>query len=211
MLRVIGGNLPSATWTYGAEQDVSDTEWSYSNVPLGDAKSGRVIVVALGARSLQANSDFASVTIGGTNMAQQVKSSPLLNAELWSLAYPTGSTADVVVQTGGDAALGFHMSVWALYNLRNGATALDTDSDNQGFPTANATLDLPSSGILIACGNENASMDEGVTWSGVTQDYISSDDLFTGVSVQGQGADSTYDISATSDVGVVSVAAGVWR
>jgi len=122
------------------------TTHTYSAQNIGAAASDRIIVVCVAVRG----SAPTSVTIGGNAMAQRATSVNGSNwAGIYSLAFPTGTTADIVVNLPGSQTGSI-----SVYNLTLGsasATPSDTDTANVASGTSlNLTaLTIPTNGFAV--------------------------------------------------------------
>ncbi len=113
-----GSAAPTSGYIGTASDTVNRTTYTFSDVPIGDAETGRMVVVGVfGDRNVGTPSTVTSVTIGGTtatSVASRTDDSLIVN--LRHAQKDTGETADIVV-TFGQAQSQCVIAVFALYGL----------------------------------------------------------------------------------------------
>ena len=175
------------------------TSFTFSSVPFGAAYSGRLVVVAIGARALLTSGRITGVTIGGVSATQLVSYSGAgvdgqYPFDIWAATVPSGATGTVAVtynQTMREAWI----AVWSAYDML--ATPYDTLAVTTG-----GGIDTKAGGVLIAAFYGDA--DPSHTLTGVTEEF---DETPTGTTYVDAGgslsptATSTGHTVSTSDVG----------
>lgn len=131
-----------------------------STINTGTPDPSRVLIFA---SAFQAGSAVPSPTIDGNAMTLQVQKavSGTNVVSIWSLAWPTGTTATLGGQGTGS---GFAQAVYAMYGASSATPAHTASSSSQS-----STIDVPAGGGMVAAGYTNNGL-SGFTWTGVTAD-----------------------------------------
>lgn len=143
---------------------------TYSGVSIGTASANRIVVVLVA--SELASASINSVTLGGNSMNAGTQGNfGAVYARAFYLAYPTGTTADIVVTYGANASsTQNHIAVYSVTGAVYSATGADQSSD------MDATDRLTTGAITIASGGGFIAVAAGATdgtaktWANATED-----------------------------------------
>lgn len=143
---------------------------TYSGVAIGDATANRIVVVLVA--SELASASINSVTLGGNSMTAGTQGNfGAVYARAFYLAYPTGTTADIVVTYGANASsTQNHIAVYSVTGGVYSSTGADQSSD------MDATDRLTTGSITIASGGGFIAVAAGATdgtaktWANATED-----------------------------------------
>jgi hypothetical protein len=136
------------------------TQFTFTGVNFGPPAPNRIIVVGLCNTSFNG---FTSVTIGG------IAANFLGNSTLWYAVVPSGSSGDVVANTGSFSGSCAIAGMYSIVGVRS-TVPTATDSDIKGTNVAfNRNINVQRNGILIAYAlAEGAVVTE--TFSAMTKD-----------------------------------------
>lgn len=143
---------------------------TYSGVSIGTAASNRIVVVLVGTEFTSASID--SVTLGGQTMtAGDQGNQGGVYARAFYLAYPTGTTADIVVTFGANPGnTQNHIAVYrvtgAVYASKGSHNSTDMDSTS---PLTTGSISIAEGGGFIAvaaCATDN----NAKAWANATED-----------------------------------------
>jgi len=143
---------------------------TYSGVAIGAAAANRIVVVLVG--SELASASINSVTLGGNAMSAGTQGNfDAVYARAFYLAYPTGTTADIVVTYGaGATSTQNHIAVYSVTGGVYSSTGADQSSD------MDTTDRLTTGAITIASGGGFIAIAAGATdtvaktWANATED-----------------------------------------
>lgn len=212
---VIGASVASLVFQ-ATTQQTSSTNYTFSSQAIGQATASRYVIVAAHLYSNSART-ISSLTVGGISATQVITQSVTnffaYRASIYIVAVPTGTTADIVVNTSGVCEL-MTISVWAAYDL-NSATAVDSDSATS---TGSTTFSIPSmstsaDGFAVAsCVYNRNGTGSAFAWTNATErsdTVLNIGGVYTGAS--GADASTTGSGLAISTVvsGSSSVDAGI--
>jgi hypothetical protein len=180
------------------------TTHTFTGASLGAAADDRIIAVVVSAyHSPGGGPTVSSLTIGGVsaNFRLRAVGSTRVTVELWTLAVPLGTTANIVVQ-------------WSVDSVRCGAGVFrivgsdgEAPSDtatNTGTGNLSTTIDVVDNGALLAgVGATRGASSFSTTFAGVTESY---DEVISGGVCQSGGCadlstgESGRTVSATFNV-----------
>lgn len=146
----------------------SALEHTYTNVDIGKPDSSRIVVVVT--QHYSVSPATTGITVGGSAMTlakQNLSSTALGEVSIWYLAYPTGTTADIVVTKGGSNSVNI-TSVYALYGMTSSTPDVTSESDADPA-VLSANITAGSFGIGAARTYLNSA--NNYTWVGLTEDY----------------------------------------
>jgi hypothetical protein len=204
-----------ATFVDNAESDGDLTTYTFAGHAIGDAATGRHVLVGIGASGGSGQSDrtISSVTVGG-NAATAVgtlvtsTSTTTTYAVLYIIQVDSGTTADIVV-TWSDALVSTGIAVWALYNLLS-ATPTDTATSVTG---SNIGIDVEARGVIVGYNHtqRNAAGGSVHTWTNLTERFdeqidAGNSDSHTGASDAFGAAETNRLISISFDAGTTLAA-----
>ncbi len=124
---------------------------TYSGVALGAAAPNRIIVVTVASELTSAS--INSVTLGGSAMTAGTQGNQgVVYARTFYLAYPTGTTADVVVTYGANPdSTQNHIAVYRVLDAVYTSTGADQSTDmDTTDPLTTGSITVASGGLLIA-------------------------------------------------------------
>jgi hypothetical protein len=172
---ITGSNTANATSTS------SGAVHTFLGQSLGAADGSRIIAVGVGAGDNIQNRTITSVTVGGVSLTQRIVANnstptgPVENfeAEIWSGAVPSGTTADIVVTMSGiiGAYRGVGISVHRMVGsvvATPSATASDSDTTGSTDPLT-VSVNTEEGGYVVCCGLAFKVAPNVATWSGVTE------------------------------------------
>ena len=172
---ITGSNTANATSSSSAAVH------TFSGESLGAADPSRIIAVGVGAGDNTQNRTITSVTVGGAALTQRIAANnstptgPVENfeAEIWSGAIPSGTTADIVVTMSGiiGASRGVGISVHRMVGpvvAAPSATASDSDTTGSTDPLT-VSVNTEDGGYVVCCGLAFKVAPNVATWSGVTE------------------------------------------
>lgn len=159
------------TYLQSVTSSTDGTSWTFSSQNLGAASPTRTIVLLIQTISTATSSNVASVTVGGVSMTLQ--SNGLFNgsandvrSSIWHGLVPTGTTGDVVVTGGANAALAIVVHMYS--TQASNINGYEGDSVASANPVT-ASFDMPPGSAIIA-GGVSLTTTNGMTASGITID-----------------------------------------
>ena len=195
---------------------VALTTYTFTGASLGAAADDRIIAVVVDTYDGGAGSPtVSSLTVGGVaaNFRLRAVGSTDVTVELWTLAVPLGTTADIVVQWSvGVARCG--AGVFRIVGS-DGEAPSDTATDS-GAGNLSTTIDVVDNGALLAgVGGTRGASAFSTTFAGVTESYDETvsggachsggcADLSTGES--GRTVSATFSAAPDRGVGLVVAA-----
>ena len=207
--------LPSIAFQATTPQ-TSATNYTFSSQAIGTASSTRYVIVAAHLYSNSART-ISSVTVGGISATQVITQSVVnfysYRASIYIAAVPTGTTADVVVNTSGVCEQ-MTINVWAAYDL-NSATAVDSDSATS---TGSSTFNIPAmttsaDGVALAsCVYNRNGSGSAFAWTNATErsDTVQNiGGIYTGASAADAVTTGSNVSISTTVSGSASVDAGI--
>ena len=171
-----GGQASAALLTFASDGNtdyISAGTHTYSSQGIGVASSDRVVLVSIYSLSLH---DVQSITCGGVSMTKirAANYDTYGKSSIWGVAYPTGTTADIVVTYSSSSGVYFNaIGVYALTGTASDFTKFDFGSDTASS-TMSTTLDIPANGAVLVTGGADGgsafSADAGFTedWEEIT-------------------------------------------
>lgn len=188
----------SITFTDESRLTTSTTEYTFTTQALGTAAADRYLIIGVEQRFTSGTPTITSVTVGGvaaTALFTEIDGGAATSsANMYIVAYPTGTTADIVVNhSGGCTSCG--IGVWAAYGLRS-ATPTDSGTSNTtGAMTTDLDVleDSVAVGFVLTSGSGAA---RTTTWTNLSEDF---DITVAGFNVQ-SGASAAFATPATVTV-----------
>ena len=217
---ILGSNTANDSSTTG-----SDTIFTFSDQALGDADSTRVIAVAVGMGTGDANPrTIDSVTVGGANLTKRVgafadnSGIESFRAEIWSAVIASDTTADIVVTLSGSLGdnRGVAISVHRLVgNVSAAPNATAEDNDNDGTTDSlTVSVNTEANGYVVCCGVSFKTAPNTATWSGVTEltDFMTGNMCQTAANHSTTSKESTRTITVDFTTGgyVQAAASASW-
>lgn len=197
-----GPSGPTLTHTDATSSAGSVATYTFTGRSIGAAAGDRVVIVAvstarssaIGARTIN------SVTLTGnamtpTNTPLQLGSQVTMG--LFYLAFPTGTTADIVVTLSNSNA-GCAIDVWSMTGQSS-----NTPFDAPLGGSASVAVDIDDGGCLAAVGGGCAGTLGDMAWTGATE---TSDTTIGGVYRQTAAAASLLSAETNRSVGITSTA-----
>jgi hypothetical protein len=143
---------------------------TYTAASIGTAAPNRIVVVMVG--SELTSGTINSCTIDGNSMTAGTSATQgVVRSQLFYLAYPTGTTADIAVTYGANATnTQNHIAVYVVYGGVLGSTGSDISTD------MDATDPLTTGSTVIAAGGGMLAVAIGATdtvakaWANLTED-----------------------------------------
>lgn len=198
----------TASFLQGASDASNLTTYTFATQNLGTAAGGRYIAVGIGARGTNSGLTISTVTIAGVSATEtiQVTNSASSNnvSGIYIAAVPTGTTGDVVV-TFSVGVLRCAIQMYRLVGI-DSITASDTGTSTALDPTT--SIDVPAGGVAI--GAANCSNATTATWTGITEDYDSQTEAWTGSSAFNTFASVQTGLTVTCEFVGPSNSAGVF-
>lgn len=204
----LGGGQATVTYT-GTNSITTAPPFTWTAQPIGAAAADRLVAVAL---MYAATGAVSSVTIGGiaaTKVAGTVSGVAL--SEIWVAAVPTGTTANIVVNSGTVLTARFAVSIYAIYGAASATpVATGTSTANPGAATLACTANCAVIGgfcIAAVPGSVRTS------WSGITEDNDADFGPFNSYSAASkQDINGSLAIAATPSAAITNVAfaAAAW-
>lgn len=158
------------------------TTTTYSGVAIGNAETGRVVVVAIGKEVATITVSSVTINNGAPNVAQtmtQAAAATFGNQGAWLYYLPLdgGTTADIVITWSGTGPTNVqnHISVYTIYNgrfpPRVASTNTSTDMDvSTPLTTGSQTINTNGGALACAsCGTDTVAK----TWANITADLDS--------------------------------------
>lgn len=152
--------------------NASSNSATYSGASIGTASPDRIVVVCVGTEL--ADSAPTACTIGGSAMtaAADAASFGNQNSRIFYLAYPTGTTADIVVTFGttNPDSTQNHIAVYAVYEGEFSSGGTDTSDDMDATdPVTTGSIEIPSGGgfLGVVSGQSQSNAKE---WTNATED-----------------------------------------
>ena len=132
----------------GVQVGGNTTSETYAGASIGTADPTRILVIVVtGANNAGAAGGTTSVTVDGNPMTAQVNlNSSRSPCSIWTLAYPTGTTATFVINHHSGTT---GVELYAMYNTINGGTATNTASAYTASTQPVMTLTCPAGGAAI--------------------------------------------------------------
>ena len=195
-----GGQASAAVLTFassGNKESTNTVNHTYSSQGIGVASSDRVVLVSI--YSITEFVEVQSITCGGVSMtkiAAVIYDSG--ESGIWGVAYPTGTTADIVVTYQNSGAYSNFIGVHALTGTAGDFTEFDFGSDT-GSLTMSTTLDIPANGAVLVTAGSNESGAFSAD-AGFTEDW---EESYTGSAGGGSAsllaAETARTITSTTD------------
>ena len=186
-----GGGLPDATVSFvtSTQSSANATSYTFSSQSLGTAAANRTIVIGCATFGPGAtNCIITSATLGGSTMTiENHANDSTIRASFLRLAYPTGTSADVVVNV---TAVGYTcgIGIWACYGIGD-----YDDTSNAGYPSESTDINISAGGIAIGYAvNHNPTAT--VTWTNMTERF---DDVMDYTSHSGADTSSATGANPT--------------
>lgn len=220
------GGAAAAAVTYRSTQSTAGTasDPTYSAVAIGTAASNRRVVLGVGYLSTANN--VTAITVGGIaaeRVAHRRPDGTPLVAQLWLVTVPTGTTADIVVNTSGGGVNDLVVSVWTVTSAAEAQVdAHAAGSAAAASPVSLADLEIQTGGAAIAFAYGRGRNTFAASWSGadsttenVEADIGSSAAHYAGYSwlttESTENDDISFTHSAVSTPAYVAIVAGSWR
>lgn len=194
---------PPFAYVDGAASSSNATSYNFGTRAIGVANSHRVLVVLL-AYGYLTSGTFGDITVGGVAMTQRAAYNGATN-RVFTLPYPTGTTANVTVTSASGTFQGCRWQMWSAYGLAS-ETPLDSNFIAFGNPNS-ISLAVQSGGFIVgAASGSVANTSGGYTWSGTG---VGEDNEFLGdvSNVSRYGAAHAL-ISATGTQSIQSASGG---
>lgn len=161
---------PTVAFATNVENNSALSSYAFSATPIGTASSGRYVLVAVYVRS--ASVTVSSVTVGGTSApavsgALGTCSGSLGTLGFYIVAFPTGTTASIVVNLSG-TAIRAKIATYALTNLGL-AGAAEASTSSTATPAA-LSLTVSKNSAVVGAGFDCAT-NSTFTWVGLTKDF----------------------------------------
>ena len=128
---------------------------TYTNAAIGTAHPDRIVVVCVGAETA---ATISSCTLGGTamNAGTAGRLASTVTAQMFYLAYPTGTTATVAVTFSADVlGVNGHICVYNVsdgaYSAKGGDSSSDMDSTD-ALTTGSVTIATGGGLVAVAAG-----------------------------------------------------------
>jgi hypothetical protein len=199
---------PSSTPVSNACSNVSGTVVTFTAQGTGGANPNRISVVTINwsDSTLAGTSELNTVTIGGISMTRSVRASgdnQNSNSEIWYVANPTGTTANIVA-TFSTAIDGITIEV---YNL----IGYVTDPGGNTTGTTSATIQYNNKQLAIVAGSRTTNVSTSL--SNLNTDFSSACGSFlwgvhSSQTLRGNNQSITTTISPTSNNPKIALA--VW-
>ena len=155
-----GGHASGALLTFASSDikyvNATSSSQTYSSQGIGVASSDRVVLVSIYSVA-NTTSVVQSITCGGVSMTKiKAVTFSLGESGIWGVAYPTGTTADIVLTYSVANISRNFIAVHALTGTAGDFTEFDFGSDS-GSQTMSTTLDIPANGAVLVTGGANSS------------------------------------------------------
>jgi hypothetical protein len=206
-----GAPAAVATFVDSTESTGDLTTYTFAGHAIGDAATGRHVLIGIGASGSAGQSDrtISSVTVGGdaaTAVGTLVTSTSTATtyAVFYIIQVDSGTTADIVVTWSGDL-ISTGIGVWALYNL---LSATPTDTGTGVLSGTNIGIDAPARGVIVGYAHTQRNGAGGAThtWANLSERFdeqidAGNSDAHTGASDAFGAAESNRLISVTFSAG----------
>jgi hypothetical protein len=146
---------------------ITDEPWS-TTIDVGSAAADRIIALAISYRS-DGRGSIDSLTLGGVSGTLVVAEAFASNGgiELWRVALPTGTTANLVVTFGAADNLWINAGAFAIYGAdATPAGSSSTSGSGVGDISISMTVPADGAGVLVGAYGEQAG---AVTWTNATE------------------------------------------
>lgn len=149
----------SITYVGSATNTTAGTSFSFNSQAIGTADATRIVVVGI-ADAVTAAITVTGVTIAG-NAATQATSAASDSgggalSDIWYLAVPTGTTANIVVSVSSSQTRAA-IVVYSVTNSAGGFSSASNTASGPAVTTLGATATVPSGGGAIAVLNSHTS------------------------------------------------------
>ena len=167
-----GGQASAALLTFassGNKNSITTASQTYSSQGIGMPSSDRVVLVSIYSKG-QLTKVVQSITCGGVSMTK-MRSVTYTRGEsgIWGVAYPTGTTADIVVTYPAANISRNFIAVHALTGTAGDFTEFDFGSDSAST-TMSTTLDIPANGAVLVTAGSNTDGQNSAD-AGFTEDW----------------------------------------
>ena len=199
-----GGSLEPLTFR-DSDTDTSDTShYTFSNMALGDAYTGRYLVLAFGYIDLS-RTLTTTVQVGGVSATQMAfherdNGSAEIFSYIYTVPYPTGTTADVDIFTQGTVG-GIAIGLWSVGGqpaTSGSAVKLSGDINYN-----NTSLTVPSGGFGIFVSMVQNGDDAVITGDATKRFGLdsNSNEWVSGSDITDEGSSSSnFDLGDTDSV-----------
>lgn len=202
MLRA--ATLPADAFTASVGSSTSASTFTFSGVNIGTPHPARVVSVSLVATG-SISGTISSVTIGGTAAAElnQTVASTVVLASA-TLAYPTGTTADIVVTSSVTRATGCAIIVHAIYTTDDNQRNIQDSGFSASTTSRSVTVTVQNGDVLIA--SIYLVSPRTITWSNVSANgsitsYSGTRSFYAGVNSNISSSVTTVSASWTTSTG----------
>lgn len=215
---MLGVRAASVSYSVGgsAVSTADASSYTFSAVGIGTASSDRTVIVAAFSRNSGNTASISSVTVGGSAATERASANYNISGGssvcgLYTIPYPTGTTADIVVNLPSSYARA-GVAVYAVYGLVSVTPSATASATNATTLNLNTNVTEGSVCIGAVYTNPNGS----ATWTGLTEDLdilIESSNGLTTASALLSSAETPRTISCAVASGVANNivgCTGVW-
>jgi hypothetical protein len=210
---------PVLTYVSTRSNGADGTNYTWTDVPIGDVADRDYLVITTNARS-DPDSPVYALTVGGISAREVVQANDPAtgrnSAGIWIVEVPTGTTADIVMSAPGtNRFLRGAIHVYTLKGAGLSAVSIDTD-EHYPADTADVSLTVQtpaSESIVLTCVTGSGGNNGGL-WTEVSEDniYVALEGQITVSVASGSfsAADTlaiNYDITSGSSFDTVAAAA----
>lgn len=193
-----GGSVAfNLSFTDSGSQVASLTSFTFAARAIGAADATRIVAVGIGIQATIGNTTITGVTIGGVAATQatgayQTEVTGGQTTDIWYAAVPSGTTADVVVNTAAQLSR-CAVFVYRAIGTGVGFSVANGHADSGNVNSEAAAVTVPAGGGVIGvAAAHNAT--ETITGTNLTIDAAA---LVVGGSTYGAGHDASHSGSTT--------------
>jgi len=169
---MLGAASPGIAFALGgsAVSTADASSYTFTGVNIGAAASNRTLIVAVFSRNAGSTASISSVTVGGSAATQRASANYNISGGssvcgLYTIPYPTGTTADIVVNLPSSYARA-GIAVYAVYGLSSEVPSATASATNAATLNLNTNVTAGSLCIGAVYTNPNGA----ATWTGLTED-----------------------------------------
>lgn len=194
------------TYIGSTSQTANQSSYTFSGASIGDANANRMVVIV--ANGGTAGVNLSDITIDGNSASVPISAA---GSALGYLAFPSGSTADIVVSFSGTQS---NCSIMVYRGITANPTPDDTDIATVigGTQSGAITGTIASGGFAVVYSFIDSTTDQSCTWTGATEN----DELFpeasteSNISVASITASGAFSVSAAWGAGNGSTRIAFW-
>ena len=215
----VGGAANITAFDYVASDSqnrtLSSADFTFSAQSIGAADADRILVIGVAGFAFGSTIVNPTLTVGGvsaTRVIDRGTANSTLSLTLFAVAYPTGTSADVVVAHGDATTCG--IGIYRMLSANGNITPDSTDivSDVTSPTTVSVSVSSGNQGSAIV-GFSYAINGINPSWTGVTKDFgfdTRSTEWFSGASIHPSNTTGTFSVTRSETTTRAETILALW-